>query len=341
MVLFLGTHRFATRHVEVGEDLDRVVVGIPRYLSYFTYGSLWETYFRALGFEVEISEPSNQEILDAGVRETVNDACIPIKTFHGHVVSLRDKVDMLFVPRLAGSKMNYTVCPKFLGLPDMVRSSIPGLPRILSPRLEMGPHGLTGLRGLYRLGVELTGRRYASFRALREARRTVARGLVRVREEGLAALGFSQPEDPDLTVGLLGYPYVLYDGLSSGGIIRQLADLGIRVVTPELVGEADMRRQSREYPENLFWFYSNRSLWSGMHYMKRRAVDGLVHVTAFGCGPDAMVNKLLELEAESHGVPFMAITVDEHTGDVGLRTRIEAFVDMLRWQARRTMHGQT
>ncbi len=314
-------------------DLSDMVIGIPRYLAYFSFSSLWETYFRDLGFEVRVSPPSNADILDAGVRETVNDACIPIKMFHGHVASLKDSVDCLFIPRLAGAKMNYTVCPKFLGLPDMVRGSLTGLPRIISPRLLMGRDGLKGLRGLYDVGVELTGRRWRVMRALSRAKGALHRGVSLVQREGLEALGYRQPEDPDLTVALVGYPYVLYDGLSSGGILPQLQELGIRVVTPEMVPTPAMRREAKAYPENLFWYYSNRSLWSGMHYMGADRVDGMIHVTAFGCGPDAMVNKLLELESSADSMPFMSVTVDEHTADIGLRTRVEAFVDMLRWQA--------
>ncbi len=42
-----------------------------------------------------------------------------------------------------------------------------------------------------------------------------------------------------------------------------------------------------------------------------------------------MVDKTLELEAKAAGVPFLSLTIDEHTGEGGVRTRLEAFVDML------------
>jgi len=313
--------------------LNQALIGIPRYLGYFSFRPLWETYFRELGFSVATSPPSNPTILDEGVRETVNDACIPIKMFHGHVAALRDRVDYLFIPRLAGSRMRYTVCPKFLGLPDMVRASVSDLPEILSPRLQMGSHGLRGLRPLLDLGVKMSGGlRLKAVRALHRARCALGDEVRRIRDEGLQTLGFTQPTDADLTVGLVGYPYVLYDRLSSGDILPQLFRLGVRVVTPEMIDQEILKRESRAFPENLFWYYSNRSLWTGMHLMKTRQVHGLLHITAFGCGPDAMVSKLLELEAAEWAVPFMAVTVDEHTGELGLQTRSEAFVDMLRWQ---------
>ena len=60
-------------------------------------------------------------------------------------------------------------------------------------------------------------------------------------------------------------------------------------------------------------------------------IDGVIHVTAFSCGPDAIVDKLLELEAKRPGAkPFLALGLDEQTGEAGALTRLEAFVDMLR-----------
>jgi len=61
-------------------------------------------------------------------------------------------------------------------------------------------------------------------------------------------------------------------------------------------------------------------------------IDGILHVTAFGCGPDFMVDKLMEIEAKNKNsqVPFMSLSIDEHTGEAGIMTRIEAFCELVR-----------
>jgi len=59
-------------------------------------------------------------------------------------------------------------------------------------------------------------------------------------------------------------------------------------------------------------------------------VDGIIHITAFGCGPDSFLSRLMELESDATGIPFMIIRIDEHTGENHLLTRIEAFVDMIK-----------
>lgn len=67
--------------------------------------------------------------------------------------------------------------------------------------------------------------------------------------------------------------------------------------------------------------------------MTRPDVDGIIHVTAFACGPDSLVDRMVEIEARRRRkMPYLSIAVDEHTGEAGVRTRIEAFLDMLRYR---------
>ena len=47
-----------------------------------------------------------------------------------------------------------------------------------------------------------------------------------------------------------------------------------------------------------------------------------------------MVLSLIEEVVRKAGIPFMTLTVDEHTGEAGMLTRLEAFVDMIRWRVR-------
>ena len=120
-----------------------------------------------------------------------------------------------------------------------------------------------------------------------------------------------------LKVALLGYPYVLYDPFISSNLYRKLEDMGVEPVTPEQIPPRQMRRMSRVLPQNFFWHYSNRVSWSSLYYLEKPGrVDGVIHVTAFGCGPDAMVDKFVELEAKQKKVPFLTLTIDEHTGAV-------------------------
>ena len=108
--------------------------------------------------------------------------------------------------------------------------------------------------------------------------------------------------------------------------------MGTKIYTAEMVPEKILLKYEQKLPKRLFWHYSNQVIWSSYHYMDQSNIEGIVHITAFGCGPDAMVDKLMELEAKNRNLPFMTVTIDEHTGEGGVITRLEAFLDMIRFR---------
>ncbi len=332
---------------------NKIKIGIPRALSYYTFYPLWKTFLEGLGAEVIISQATNRKILEEGIKETVNDACIPIKVFLGHVLDLAGRTDYIFVPRMVSADGKATFCPKFLGLPDMVRYCGASVPVLIDARYNR--RGLPG--GICRFFKQVAFNigvknplviANASIRALREQKR-YQRLLLKGVKPPEAISEFFNPEsiqekpwksppvigrEERITVALLGYPYAIFDQFISAGIYDKLVGLGVDVITFEQIPRRQMRRFSKVMPQNFFWYYSNQVCWAGLYLLENKyLVDGIVHITAFGCGPDAMVDKTLELEARSKGMPFLSLVIDEHSGEGGVQTRLEAFVDML--QAKR------
>ncbi len=336
-------------------------VGIPQALSFYSYYPLWKTLFENLGAEVVLSRPTNREILEWGIRNTVTDACIPVKIFHGHAMDLKNRVDYLFIPRLISVDGRHTFCPKFLGLPDMVRFSGEKFPAILdtsfnATRFNKGLFSF--LTGIAReLGVKSVFKQLEALTRACHVQRVYQKLLhmgfhplaalplleaeeifssskaPRIREEAAVSAPASGEENREelLKVALLGYPYLLYDPFISANLYQKLKDMGVEPITPERITPGEMRRASRTVPQGFFWHYSNRVNWSCLHLLENTdSVEGIIHVTAFACGPDAMVGKFLELQAKQAQLPFLILTIDEHTGEGGIRTRLEAFIDMLR-----------
>ncbi|HOB29718.1 MAG: acyl-CoA dehydratase activase-related protein [Dethiobacteria bacterium] len=338
-----------------------MIVGIPQTLSFYSYYPLWKTFLEGLGVEVVLSRPTNREILEWGIRDTVTDACIPIKILHGHVIDLKDRVDRLFIPRMVSVDGRATFCPKFLGLPDMVRFSGAKLPPVIDSRVQ-ATRFRSGIIPFFRDIVRQLQVKpkfnwlvsaYQACQQQRNYQQLLLTGLpplqamryletdpqVRADAAGLAEPAGGNPGSK-LKVALLGYPYVLYDPFISSNLYQRLKDMGVDLVTPEQVPPRQMRRLSRVLPQNFFWHYSNRVSWSSLYYLEKPGrVDGVIHVTAFACGPDAMVDKFVELEAKKKKVPFLTLTMDEHTGEGGIQTRLEAFVDMLRTKKEREEKG--
>ncbi|HAF17621.1 MAG: acyl-CoA dehydratase activase-related protein [Thermacetogeniaceae bacterium] len=325
-----------------------VRVGIPRYLAYFSYYPWWKTFFEELGFEVITSSPTTKKTLDDGVAEAVNDACIPIKLYHGHVIELKDKVDIIFVPRLVKVRKFFTetFCPKFLALPDLLQASINDLPEILDTRIDLsqGPFELfrisreVGER--FGVGLSRITRAYLlACNALRRYKKLMLGGML--ADEALEHMekggGINRDKKRELTIAVLGYPYLIYDNFINLDLVKKLRKMGVDVVTAEMVSNRSLLREAKRMPKQMFWHYSNRAMHAAYYYMNRKRVDGLIHVTAFICGPDAMLDRLMEIESHQHDqMPFLTISIDEETGSGGVDTRLEAFIDMLK---RRRVQG--
>jgi predicted nucleotide-binding protein (sugar kinase/HSP70/actin superfamily) len=57
------------------------------------------------------------------------------------------------------------------------------------------------------------------------------------------------------------------------------------------------------------------------------SVDGIVFLTTFPCGPDALAVSLCQ--SKMKGIPSIIVSLDELEGRVGLQTRLESFVDVI------------
>ncbi len=325
-----------------------VKVGIPRTLAYYLYFPMWKTFLEGLGVDVVLSSNTTREIIDEGVKETVNDACVPIKLFHGHVKDLMDKVDYIFIPRLVSVNGEHIYCPKFLGLPDMIRSSMEGLPPIIDTRIDMRRGKRELIKIAWRLGKIFTGNVFKIYGALQEALKsqkefddflteghTAVEALHQLQERGEGKGEERGKGEEVLKIALLGYPYILYDPYITVDLLHRMQKMGLMVLTAEMVSPADLARQSHKLIKDLFWTFSSQVTRAAYHYFEEGEIHGMIHLTAFGCGPDFLVDKLMELEGKKYPhIPFMTLTVDEHTGEAGLMTRVEAFVDMLRLRRR-------
>ncbi|HEX3030700.1 MAG TPA: acyl-CoA dehydratase activase-related protein, partial [Bacillota bacterium] len=228
-------------------------VGIPQALLYYHYSPLWQTFFEELGAEVIISPPTNKAIVDQGVKQTVDEACFPVKVYMGHVLDLIDKVDYLFIPRLVSVEEKAYICPKLLGLPDMVRHGIRNLPQLISPdiNLHQGKHLI--YKHVWQIGSLFTRSPWQIFRAFHRAQRVYhqyQQALLQGKDPETALAELSYPEQlgkteasaglahPDLKVAVISHPYTLYDLHASMGLLQMLRGLGVQVFTPENVPEA-------------------------------------------------------------------------------------------------------
>lgn len=318
-------------------------IGIPRALLYYQYYPLWSTYFQGMGMEVVLSGPTSMAIMAAGSSRVVAETCLPVKVYCGHVLSLADKCDYLFIPAIRSIQKNVYNCSKFLGLPDLIKAVIPKCPPIIDLDIDVSKGKGSLHPGSYDIGRWIRPKPKGQKEAARMAWQAHLDYLEALAGQGLTPLEYLNGQKPIFgpqgealfTIALIGHPYNIYDEFITYRILRRLNSLGARVVTPEMAGKEALAAGVVKLVGRPYWTYEDEIVGAAGHFLEA-PVDGVIAVVCFGCGPDSTMIDVVQRYAKRPGTrPLLTLTIDEHTGETGLITRLEAFLDMVARRARR------
>ncbi|HEY3316567.1 MAG TPA: CoA protein activase [Bacillota bacterium] len=166
----------------------------------------------------------------------------------------------------------------------------------------------------------------------------LARGL-----EVLDQVPRKESGDP-LKIGLVGEVYMLLEPYVNLDIERQLGEMGVLVerhvyltdwvrshLTADFLRfdhEREMRQAAKPYLGHWVGGHGVETIGNSVLYA-RRGFDGVIQVAPLTCMPEIVARSLLPVVSQDHGIPFLSLFLDEHAGEAGLRTRLEAFVDLL------------
>ena len=312
-------------------------IGIPQALLYYEYFPLWKGFLEGLGAEVIITGPTTKEILDLGIRSAISEICFPVKVFYGHVMSLKDRVDYLFIPRMICVGKGAYFCPKFLGLPDMIKSSIFSLPPLIEPIIDIRKSATNIKNSFLAVGKLITNNSKKIYQSFYEAQKSLQLYL-QSKENELDQKIISQQYNNQfplndlknfLNIALLGHSYLIYDYFINLNLISKLKKVKINVLTAEMVKKRDIERQLKKLYKPLFWTLSKKTVGSALYFLEKK-IDGIIHLTSFECGEDSLIGEIIHQESKKYpSVAHTEFVFDEHTGEVGIDTRTEAFLDMI------------
>jgi predicted nucleotide-binding protein (sugar kinase/HSP70/actin superfamily) len=281
----------------------------------------------------------------------VVDTCLPVKVFLGHVMSLVGECDYIFIPAICSVTPRVYNCSKFLALPDMSRAVIPQLPPILDIEINVNMGQRRLYQAIYRLGRHFTWnplkvRRVAraAWQAHLDYQRLMAdegltppQAISRLSGEAEAGGGADvELSAPGRTnIAIIGHPYLLYDEHINHRLIQRLESTGNRVLTPEMLTGDELKAATERLVGGAYWTYEHEVVGAGGYYLSGEA-DGVIGIMIFGCGPDSlMMDMVHRWAARERKTPFMSLTLEEHTAEGGLLTRLEAFLDMIRRRKRK------
>ncbi|NLY17743.1 MAG: 2-hydroxyglutaryl-CoA dehydratase [Clostridiaceae bacterium] len=296
-------------------------VGIPKGLLYCKYHPFFKTFFGELGADIVTSGDTNKNIMDMGVKSCVDEACLPIKIYHGHVCSIIDKCDYLVIPRIMSVRRHEYICPKFCGLPEMINHSIQGLPEITFEPLYMQNDSQI-YKWCLSAGSVVTGRKSKIKEAFELA----------LKAQKRHSTGINIPGE-NLTVMLAGHPYIIYDGFLNMGIVKKLRSRKIGIITEEFASKSILESQINKLTKRPFWTFQRNLYGAAAAFYHQQIINGIIYLSSFACGIDSVIVELIRFRVGEF--PLLVLKLDEHTGEAGVDTRIEAFIDMLE---RRSFH---
>jgi predicted nucleotide-binding protein (sugar kinase/HSP70/actin superfamily) len=343
-------------------------IGIPRALMFYRYFPFWQAFFDRLGWRVMVSD---------GVRQKekiiyFEDSCLPMKLLVTHAMQLKDKVDHLFIPRLVSIHRTYIMCPKFRGAPDIVRLATEGKVSILDETIDLRKGGIPLLQSFLRIGDKLGASRQESKKAFQEAGQffskfredwvdrmnrlptrqlfdmniptppsKISPPLAPARRTGSLAGGGWEETRARLRVALIGHPYNLFDIDINKDLLTLTKNLGMEIVTSDLLSEKEIDREVSDLSKEIYWSSGREIVGSLFHFLSG-GVDGVIFLTSFKCGIDALLQEFIKRRLKVRGeasIPLLILSFDEHTGREGLTTRLEAFRDVVEERKKRKYLG--
>lgn len=315
-------------------------VGIPRALFYYQYFPLWRTFFEELGAEIVVSGNTTKRIIDDGSKTCVDEACLPLKIFYGHIIEIKDKVDFLFIPRFTSVSKGEYICPKFGGLPDMVRNTFKDLPEVIDAEVDLWKKRSNPFISAFEVGSHFTHDRRKIRKAYRKAiinfreyRAEIKKGILPDDILNKKLRLIKKNDEPRLNIAVIGHGYNIYDNYVNMDMVSKLKNNGVNIITIDMVESSIIKEKSKTLSKKMFWNYGTRAMGSTLHFLDRKDIDGIIYLMSFGCGIDSFVGDLVERKVRrKKDLPFIVLTIDEHSGEAGMDTRIEAFIDMIRWR---------
>lgn len=313
-------------------DPRKKTVGVPFALMIHKFFPMTNAFFTSLGFNVVLTDPTSEETIRLAQQTAQGETCYPVKLIYGHMQQLIDqKVDYIFLPTIhtmkhekSRVKHNYgcvymqTAAASIAKALDIESKGI----TLLSPvfDLDFGQEAMaSAMLGLSKiLGIP----KPFCAKALLSGAMAVRRHTAAVEKQGKALLATLRPDDKVLV--LITRNYGVSDPILNMGIPELLLERGYKVITlSHLPGHAlDI---SDEY-NNLYYPFGQHIL-SGAKLIAHHPNLYAVYLTNHGCGPDTMLSHLFKQEMGDK--PYLQIEVDEHFSNVGVITRIEAFLNSL------------
>ncbi len=346
-----GVNLLALRHqlfkFNLGETPDNVSkkqirIGIPNTIYMTEYVPFWKYFFRKLGYQVIVSR-SSAKMLNKGKELAAAEFCAPMANWHAHILQLQERADFIFLPHMPdadehGDRQRFCYYSNY-AIPIIQNNENFAIDdKAIVPIINFSAPAIENVQQIYEnLPPELKILQTPNelLEAFQEAWQ-----WFNLRRSQLVEFFKQQNKDrQDISVVLLGRPYLVTDAVMNKNIPEKLAKMGIPTFFQDMlpISEEQPDPSFQEFFEWNHWKYGAEILQAA-HYCAQHTNLYPVFLTAFKCSPDSFVLQYLREMMDAYHLPYLVLQLDEHGSDVGYETRLEAAVRSFRnhFQERRT-----
>lgn len=321
---------------------NNMTIGIPRGMSFYNDYPFYYGFFTDLGIKIVLSDITTKQTMSAGSSLVVTETCLPIKIYIGHVLNLLDKgIDKILVPSIQSIAPKIYNCSKIRGLPDLVRNVVKRDFTMIEATLDkseknqglyeflseiVAPFGITDMAKIKKAS-KAGWRTYNNFHVMSKSGMSYQKAM-NYALQGKVFIENQTKEYP-ISIALISHGYNIFDERASMKIFDKLEKMDVKVYSSLQLSKEQMDDGIKALGQDMYWANEREMTGAAGHFMKDVKVDGMITVTAFGCGPDSLMIERITRKAKKFNKPLLNLTIDEQTGEAGFITRLEAFVDML------------
>lgn len=154
-----------------------------------------------------------------------------------------------------------------------------------------------------------------------------------------------------LRIGLVGEIYVMLEPFINQDLTRLLGNMGVEVhktmyLSDYVRGHLLRKRDYLNKYEELFalakpylgHYVGGHGLKSIGHTidMSQEGFDGVIQAYPFTCMPEVIAKNILPKVSKDMNIPVLSLVYDEQSGEAGVVTRLEAFIDLLKSRKRKS-----
>jgi Uncharacterized protein conserved in bacteria len=254
--------------------------------------------------------------------------CFPAEIAHGAVQDIFDRnIDYIFLPHfkdMESYEKDYPAnfCPITQSLPYYIKKAFPEIheDKYLAPVVSFMYGVEKASESFIEMGLKLGFTENESKNAFAIAHSKQMEYFTKSADLGKNALAEARRAKRPV-IAILGRPYNAFTTDANMDIPKKYTTGGYSVIPFDILPFTN----ESIYP-NMYWYYGQQDMKASV-LLKNESNIYVTYISNFSCAPDSFMLHYLKWIM---GIkPFLILELDSHTGDAGVDTRIEAFLDII------------